>query len=285
MRFLIHLVRSLRACWASSLLVGISLIQLQPQLLPAEQVAVSHMEGTVHGFLSLHTMDGKILATGDLIQVIHGDQVVSRLVFRFRDGSLDDETAIFTQRGSLRLVSDHHIQKGPAFPHPTDVLITASTGQVTVHFTDDSGHEKSETDHLDLPPDLANGIVLNILKNIRPETSETKVSYVAATPKPRLVKLSIVPHGEESFLVAGSGGKAMRFVMKAELGGITGAIASLAGKQPADTSVWVAGGEAPTFVKLEGPLYLGGPIWTIELTSPVWQKSPQKEIPDRPHKK
>jgi hypothetical protein len=256
-----------------------------PFLLPAEPVAVHHLEGTVHGFLALRTMDGKILAPGDLIQVIRGDQVVSRLVFRFRDGSLDDETAIFTQRGSLRLVSDHHIQKGPAFPHPMDVLITASTGQVTVRFRDDKGHEKIEVDHLDLPPDLANGIVLNILKNIGPETRETKMSYVAATPKPRLVKLSIVPQGEETFWVAGSGVKAVRFTMKAELGGIAGVIAPLLGKQPADTNVWVAGGEAPTFVKLEGPLYLGGPIWSIELTSPVWRQSSQKRVPDHPQKK
>ncbi|MCU1334809.1 MAG: hypothetical protein JWO19_390 [Bryobacterales bacterium] len=265
------------------LLIGV--ILLQPGLLPAEPVAVRHIEGTVHGFLALRTMEGKILGAGDLIQVLRGDQVVSRLVFRFRDGSVDDETAIFTQRGSLRLVSDHHIQKGPAFPHPTDVVIMASTRQVTVRYTDDDGHQKVEMDRLDLPPDLANGIVLNILKNIRPETSETKVSYVAATPKPRLVKLSIVPQGEETFLVAGSGRKAMRFTLKVELGGITGAVASLLGKQPANTNVWVVGGEAPTFVKLEGPLYLGGPIWSIELTSPVWQESPQKKAPDNPQKK
>jgi hypothetical protein len=215
--------------------------------LRAEPVAVHHLEGTVHGFLALSTMDSKILAPGDLIQVIRGNQVVSRLVFRFKDGSLDDETAIFAQRGSLRLVSDHHIQKGPAFPHPMDVLITASTGQVTVRFMDDHGREKVEMDHLDLPPDLANGIVLNILKNIRPETKETKMSYVAATPKPRLVKLSIVLQREETF--------------------------------------WVAGGEAPTFVKLEGPLYLGGPIWRIQLMSPVWRRSQQKSIPDHPQNK
>jgi hypothetical protein len=51
-------------------------------------------------------------------------------------------------------------------------------------------------------------------------------------------------------------------------------IAPLVGKQPADTDVWVAGGEAPAFVKSEGPLYLGGPIWSIEMTSPVWRRAP-----------
>jgi len=283
MKFIFLVVLSRRSRLLTGLLCGI--ILFLPLLLRAEPVAVHHLEGTVHGFLALSTMDGKILAPGDLIQVIRGNQVVSRLVFRFKDGSLDDETAIFTQRGSLRLVSDHHIQKGPAFPHPMDVLITSSTGQVTVRFMDDHGHEKVEMDHLDLPPDLANGIVLNILKNIRPETKETKMSYVAATPKPRLVKLSIIPQGEETFWVAGSGVKAVRFTIKAELGGIAGVIAPLLGKQPTDINVWVAGGEAPTFVKLEGPLYLGGPIWRIQLTSPVWRQSLQKSIPDHPQNK
>ena len=283
MKFIFLVVLSRRSRLLTDLLCGI--ILFLPLLLRAEPVAVHHLEGTVHGFLALSTMDGKILAPGDLIQVIRGNQVVSRLVFRFKDGSLDDETAIFTQRGSLRLVSDHHIQKGPAFPHPMDVLITSSTGQVTVRFMDDHGHEKVEMDHLDLPPDLANGIVLNILKNIRPETKETKMSYVAATPKPRLVKLSIIPQGEETFWVAGSGVKAVRFTIKAELGGIAGVIAPLLGKQPTDINVWVAGGEAPTFVKLEGPLYLGGPVWRIQLTSPVWRQSLQKSIPDHPQNK
>lgn len=282
MRFIFLVVLSRRSRSLTGLLSGMILCL---PFLRAEPVAVHHLEGTVHGFLALSTMDGKILAPGDLIQVIRGNQVVSRLVFRFKDGSLDDETAIFTQRGSLRLVSDHHIQKGPAFPHPMDVLITASTGQVTVRFMDDHGREKVEMDHLDLPPDLANGIVLNILKNIRPETKETKMSYVAATPKPRLVKLSIVPQGEETFWVASSGFKAVRFTIKPELGGIAGVIAPLLGKQPADINVWVAGGEAPTFVKLEGPLYLGGPIWRIQLTSPIWRQSQQKSIPDHPQNK
>lgn len=40
------------------------------------------------------------------------------------------------------------------------------------------------------------------------------------------------------------------------------------------TRVWILEGEAPAFVKSEGPLYLGGPIWRIELTNPVWPRVP-----------
>jgi len=128
---------------------------------------------------------------------------------------------------------------------------------------------------LDLPPDLANGIILDILKNISPDTQETKLSYVAATPKPRLVHLSIKPQGEQTFSVAGVRHKAKRFAVRVELGGITGVIAPLIGKKPADTDVWVAGGEAPAFFKSEGPPYPGGPVCGTRMDSPAWPRAPR----------
>jgi hypothetical protein len=49
----------------------------------------------------LRTLEGKALADGDLLQAARGDRVTTRLVFRFRDGSTHDETAIYTQRQSF----------------------------------------------------------------------------------------------------------------------------------------------------------------------------------------
>jgi hypothetical protein len=95
---------------------------------------------------------------------------------------------------------------------------------------------------------------------------------VAATPKPRLVKLAITPQGEEPFSLGGSERRAMHYVMKVEIGGVAGVIAPLLGKQPPDIHVWILGGEAPAFIKTEGPLYYGGPSWRIELASPVWPR-------------
>jgi hypothetical protein len=251
----------------------LAIVLLRPGALPAEPIPVRYHEGTEHGFLAVRTLDGKILAAGDLIQTVRKNEMVSRLVFRFRDGSVDDETATFSQQQDFRLISDRHIQKGPSFPHPTDVSIDASTGQVRVRYTD-KGSDKVETQRLDLPPDLANGIILDILKNIQPDTAETKVSYLTATPKPRLVKLSIVPRGEDKFSVVGAPYKATVFVLRVELGGLTGVIAPLIGKQPPDTKVWVVASGTPAFVKAEQSLYPGGPVWRIEMTSPAWPNAP-----------
>lgn len=75
------MVQSIPSWSPTSLLVWAILLQLSP--LPAEPVAMRYMEGSLHGFLVLRTMEGKILAAGDLMQSLRGNRVVSRLVFRF----------------------------------------------------------------------------------------------------------------------------------------------------------------------------------------------------------
>lgn len=233
-------------------------------------VTVLHPEGVVHGFLRLSTMGGEMLADGDLEQVARGDKVTGHLLFHFKDGSVYEETVEYSQRKSFRVLSYHLVQKGPSFKHPVDMTINGTTGQVTVRYTDDDGKEKTESDRLKLPPDISNGLILTLVKNIRPNTALTAVSMVAAAPKPRLVKLMISPEGEDSFLIGNSRRKATRYVVKVEIGGLAGFLAPMIGKQPLDSRVWILAGDAPALVKLEGPLYLGGPVWRIELTSPVW---------------
>ena len=238
-----------------------------------QSVPVRHPEGTVHGFLVIHTLDGKQIAVGELIQTVRGDRVTARTTYRFKDGSVDDDIVVYSQHGVFRLISDHQIQKGPSFPHPSDVAVDAITGQVTVH-SDEGGKEKVTTEHVDVPPDLANGMILTLLKNLAPSAGETKLSLLAVTPKVRMVKLAISTAGEDPFTVASAHHKAMHYVMKIQLGGIAGAVAPLIGKQPHDIDVWIVGGSAPAFVKMDGPTYEGGPVWQIELVSPVWPASP-----------
>jgi hypothetical protein len=123
----------------------------------AEPVVVRHPEGAVHGFLSLSSPDGSLLADGDLIQNADGDRVTTRLVFHFKDGSLQDETFVYSQHGHFQLISDHLVQKGPAFERPLDMMIDVASGHVTVRHKDDDGKEKVEDEHLDLPADPPTG--------------------------------------------------------------------------------------------------------------------------------
>ena len=253
------------------LLILAGMLSVEP--MSAAPVAVRYKEGLLHGFLVLSTLDGTPLAEGDLTQVLHGNQITSRLIFRFKDGSRQEETAVFSQRHYFRLVGYHLVQKGPVFPHPTEITIAPSSGQVTVNYTDDDGKEKSVSERMKLPPDLANGIVLVLLKNLLPDPAPLEVSMVVPTPKPRLVKLAISTPGKEPFSLAGASREAQHFVIKIQIGGIAGLVAPLLGKQPPDSNLWVEGGESPTFVKSETISYLGGPIWRVELVAPVFSKS------------
>ena len=241
----------------------------------ADSMPVRHVQGTFHGFLELRSEAGGVVASGDFTQVVHGDRVTSETLFRFKDGSIDDETTVFSQHRTFQLISDHHIQKGPFFPNPMDVLIDFRSGQTTVRSIGKDGKEEVKTDHLDLPPDLANGMIPLVIENMRPDAQEASVSLLVAAPKPRLVKLIISNRGEETCSVAGAGRKASHYEIKIELGGIAGIVAPLIGKAPPNIQLWIIGGQAPTFAREQGPLYSEGPIMTIQLASPAWPDSPK----------
>jgi hypothetical protein len=153
-----------------------------------------------------------------------------------------------------------------------DTSIDVSSGRVSVGYTDDEGTQKAVTERLKLPPDLANGLLLILLKNIEPSRVQTTVSMVAATPKPRLIKLVISQADAGTISVGNHQHETTHFIVKVEVGGIAGVVAPLLGKQPPDTHVWILKSESPIFIKSEGPLYQDGPICRIELANPGYSK-------------
>src|SRR5256714_10404108 len=161
------------------LLTCVAMFQTTP--LTADQVHVRHMEGLMHGFLALRTLDGKRLADGEMTQIAEGDRVTSRLIFRFKDGSVYDDKTIFSQRGAFRLLSDHLVQRGPSFKQPMDTSVETSSGQITVRYKDQDGGEKILKERRDLPSDVANGLLFTLVKHIQPNLAHTTVSMVATT--------------------------------------------------------------------------------------------------------
>ena len=248
----------LARCTACLVLAWVALLHAQP-------VAVRVPEAPARTVLALSSRDGAPLATGQLVQTVAGARVTSHLTFRFADGSIHDETTIFSQAGVFRLLSYHLTQSGPSFRWALDMTLDMETGRVVVRHTERDGTEEVEDEILRLPPDVSNGMMVSILKNLSPRPGRTTASFVAATPEPRPVKLAISAAGSEPVSLAGSGGRATHYVIKAEIGGLAGVLAPLVGKQPPDTHVWILEGDAPSFVKSEGPLFYGGPIWRIEL--------------------
>lgn len=252
-------------------LVSIALLaphcRLQGQDL--NDLKVRHRAGSAHGFLVLRNEAGAILASGELTQIPYGDRIKLRIVFHFRDGSVHDETSIYSQRQTLRLISDHLVQRGNSFPTPCDITIDAPGQQVSIRAIS-KGKQVAKIEHMDLPDDLVNGIPFVLIENLPANGPEIEVPYLALSAKPRMVKLAIAQEGEEQFKVAGRSYKAIKYDVKVNLGGIAGVVAPMIGKQPADTQVWVSESAVPTIVRIDGALYPEGPVWNIELASPVW---------------
>src|SRR5438093_88963 len=171
------------------------------------------------------------------------------LKFNFKEDSLNKKITKFTQRGEFRLISDQVVQKGPSFKQDMESWIDAATGKVTVQISE-KGKEKRTTKRLNLPPDISNGLLLTLVKNVNP-SAETTVSMVAASSKPRLVKLNIVPAQEKTIKVGTVTHRAQHYIIKTKIGGAAGVIAPVIGKQPPDIHIWVLKSEAPTFVDFD----------------------------------
>jgi hypothetical protein len=239
---------------------------------PPRLVPVRHPQGSLHGFLVLRSLDGTAVADGDLIQSVAGDRVTARTSLHFRDGSINDETAVFSQHGTYRLRSDHLVESGPAFEHPLSMDLDIAHGRVVVHTKGDRGEDKVDDENMPLPADVANGLLITLLEEVETAQLPLTVSFVAATPAPRLVKLVITKAGSAQFSVGATPRTASGYLVRTDIGGLTGVLAAVFGKQPPDAHVWILGGDEPVFVKSEAPMYPGGPILRTELASPQWPR-------------
>jgi hypothetical protein len=235
-----------------------------------DTVQVRFVEGLTHGFVIVRTMEGAKIGTGDFLEVVHGQRVVSRLVLRFDDGSVYDDMTEFSQRRVFQLVSDHLVRKGPSFKQQLDLLTDARSGQVTVHYKDKDGKDKVDSEHLNLPPDVSNGMIFTLVKNIEPNVTETTLPMVVATPKPRLARLVFTKEGDVAFAIGNVKRQATSYDVKIKLEGAAGVVAPILGKQAPDLRIAVLGGAAPVTLRLQGALEEDGPIWQVEMTSPIW---------------
>jgi hypothetical protein len=251
-------------------LLAMVMALLWPWPVAAAPVAVRFAEGATHGFLLLRTVDGGLIASGDLLQIGRGAKVESRMVFRFNDGSLFDETVVFTQQRVFAMRSYHLVQRGPAFAEDTEISLQRASGKYSVKTkSHKDGREEAIAGTLEMPPDVYNGLVVTVVKNLAKGATAT-VHLVAFTPKPLLIELELEPVGEHKMMVGQLTKSAMHYVLKPHPGPWLEFFAKLLGRMPSNYNVWIISEGAPTFARFEGPLNPTGAIWRMELTSPRW---------------
>jgi hypothetical protein len=230
----------------------------------AAPVAVRYAESITHAFLTIREADGDVLAHGELVQAPgEKHRWDSRLTFRFKDGSLWDEKITFTQNKVFRLMSYHHVERGPSFPEAMEVSFDRDTGRYRARVDD-----KTDEGQIELPEDLHNGMTLTMLKNLPPGTVGAG-HILAFTPKPHRLVTELRAEGEDKYVIGNLTRTATRYLLKMDLKGLTGVVASLIGKDPPDLRYWVTTGPAPAFLKLEGPMFMKGPKWRIEFAPPA----------------
>jgi hypothetical protein len=236
----------------------------------AAEVEVRHQEGVTRGFLVVRTSAGEIVAEGDLLQRARPEGVESRLVFRFRDGSVFDETVLFSQRRVFTMLRYRLEQRGPTFPEALQVSLERDRDQARGRYAATARRHGEEEERaggeIDLPLDTYIGMATLLLRNLG--TAATTVHTMAFTPKATLLQLELAPEREESIAAGERHVPATRYVLKPKLGMLRGAVAALIGKTPADYRCWIATAGLPAFVAIDGPLFPGGPIWRIETVSP-----------------
>jgi hypothetical protein len=248
----------LRATIGAALMLAFVVAGVAPAA--AEPIAVRYTEGITRGFPVLRSMGGEKLAQGELTQVPRGDVVESRLVFRFKDGSVYDEKLTFSQRDVFTLQSYHIVQHGPSFPEAIDARVDRKTGKYEVRYKgDEDAPEETLKGNFDMPGDVYNGLLSTLMKNM-PAATPATVQIIAFTPKPRLVKMLLKPTVEDPMNVNDAAVIATRFLVRPQLG----MFASLLVADIPDVKCWIAGGDAPAFLRFEGPLYFMGPIWRID---------------------
>jgi hypothetical protein len=234
----------------------------------AEPITVRQPEGVVHGFVTVRSMDGKRIADGEITQSLVGKHLNLHVNIRFIDGSRHEDKVTFDTTKTLRLVRQVLVQQGPSFATQIESAVDAEKGTVRVAYTDDKGKSDTIEERMDIPPDVGNGLLLTAVKHADPSGAESTISWVAATPKPRLVSLVISALGKEPVTHGTIKTEAVHYVVKTHIGGLAGLVAPLVGKQPPDIHVWMLAGGAPGFLKFEGPLQNEGPIWRIEMSAP-----------------
>ena len=177
--------------------------------------------------------------------------------------------SLFTQQRVFTMQSYRLLQRGPVFTEDTEISLERSGKYRVKTKARKDGREEVLDGTLDLPPDVYNGMVLTVAKNLPKGASET-IHIVAFTPMPRLIQLELAPAGEHKVLIGELAKTAIQYVFKPQLGVWLSLFATVLGGMPPDYRAWIITDEVPAFARFEGPLYTTGPVWRIELTSPRW---------------
>ncbi len=185
---------------------------------PGAAVEVRSAPGALHGFPSMSDARGTVIADGELSQERRGDRLVVRARWVFRDGRRAEETDTF--RTGTELVQERF------------AWVETLRGEEQRRFEVDfgggdarssvlrGGRVEREEEKLDLPPGRSfagYGAALAASQLPLEPGDEAELSFVAFTPRPRVVTLAVRHEAEEDVRAAGRRIACDRFTLHPKL--------------------------------------------------------------------
>lgn len=234
----------------------------------AKPVEVQLKEGVTQGYIKVSVPGGETIAEGEVSQVAAGaERIVGRMLLRFHDGSRYDETVIFSQNRTFKLLRYSVAQKGPSFPDEFHFDLDGATGAYTITEGHNPKEHSPRTGKMELPSDVYNGMTVTLLKNL-PESGQVSFHMMSVGPDPALYPVVVRAKDVEAVKTGDRKGEALHYTLQPTVGWFTRSLAWLFSETIPEYNFWLIKHDVPAFARFEGPLYPGGPVWRIEQISP-----------------
>jgi hypothetical protein len=166
-------------------------------------VRVRFSESMSHGFLVLRNYQGDVLAHGEYVQEPRGTRI------------------------------ENHLRSASRTVEPSEVTFERDNSRYHARI----GDQEAVDGKVDLPDDLHNGMTSTLMKNL---ARNTRGHLLVFTPKPQLLDTELRAEGEDRYFVGTTASSATRFLLKIDLRGVKGVVASIFGKEPPDVRYWIS---------------------------------------------
>ena len=171
---------------------------------------------------------------------------------------MHDERTTYSQRGVFRLEAYHLTQSGPSFPG-ADVAFDRKSWPLPGEDAREGRRARGDGERRvrDAAGSRQRPDAPLAQEHAARGTGHRPAGGVHA--EAALSRMELHQEGEDRIVFAGDPKQAARHLVDLEIGGVTGVVASVIGKNPPDLRYWLALGDIPAFVRFQGAMFLERP--------------------------
>jgi hypothetical protein len=237
---------------------------------PTAAIELTELEGAAHGYPGLCDLNGKKLADGEFRQWVKDDKLHVVITYKFPDGQLYEETALFRQQPELiqEQWSWRELKGGrPQREFAADFLARTGSAHISKENETEDVSENIEVEPGRTFAGFGFTIALGNLRKRLLGGEQIELKAVGFSPfptlKPQVVTVKISHGGLDRMKMSGRFLKGDRFIIHPEIS----PIARLFVQVP-DTKIWLTNPIPAGFLRWEGPIMLPtDPMIRVDLVS------------------